>query len=167
MLNGLRSSVASRSARGMVRAQVLFSEYNYHLRHPVPTKGARGNGIRFERKVVDSLTAQYSSCTFGVPIRITRDDGTHLMCIPDAFMLHGSEVVVFEVKIRHCIDAWWQLTKLYEPALRRAFGLNVRRLEVVKSYDPAVSFPEPHFICQDVNTFLKTRAPLGVLIWGR
>lgn len=166
---GIRASVASRSARGLVSARAGFLDDTYYKRAqlPIPRNGGKGAGLRFERTVQRELTAKYDTFLHGVPfIFYTADSGRHT-CIPDGFMLHGGELVIFEIKIRHTPDAWFQLRRLYQPVVQRALGRPTRLLEVVKSYDPTVSFPEPHFICQDLETFLRSRAEVGCLIWGR
>ena len=67
-------------------------------------------------------------------------------CQPDGllFFEEGDQnrIVLCEVKYQHVPDAYFQLQDKYLPVVEAAFpGLPISLCEVVKWYDPAVSFP--------------------------
>lgn len=64
------------------------------------------------------------------------------VCRPDGILFVGQRAFVFEVKIRHTADAWWQLHHLYLPVLR-VYDPRYRYIpvEVSKNFDPDVRFP--------------------------
>lgn len=64
------------------------------------------------------------------------------VCRPDGVYLDGDTIYLFEVKIRHTADAWWQLHRLYKPVLEQlAPGKRIICIEVCRNFDPAVHFP--------------------------
>lgn len=165
----IRGSVRARSAAGLISARANFTDQTHYKRANQPLKGGGGKtaGLRFERQVGKALSERYPLFVNHISFTFyTADSGRHL-CIPDGILLNGNEVIILEIKHRHTADAWFQLRRLYQPVVQRALGRPTRLIEVVKSYDPLVRFPEPHYICQDLETFLQSRAELGCLIWGR
>lgn len=63
-------------------------------------------------------------------------------CRPDGILALDDCWYLFEVKIRHTADAWWQLHRLYIPMLK-ALGITkpIIPVEVCRSFDPMVDFP--------------------------
>ena len=112
-------------------------------------KGVQRQGILYERRVHDYLTARYGRMYIRSPwlrfrgfrARQWRD------CQPDGIIydLQALHVSIVEVKLRHTAQAWWQLRKLYEPVIAGLFGPDVQTAvcEVTKSFDPHTQFPEP------------------------
>jgi hypothetical protein len=78
-------------------------------------------------------------------------------------------LVIFEIKIAHMPEAWWQLKRLYEPVLRawpRVTGIPIRCCEVVQAYDPHVPFPCEYDLVEDVLEWvIGQRSPMGVYKW--
>lgn len=161
-----RNSSPRREAKGIVSAFPMFANFDYAKRFPVPTKGAKGNGIRFERKVHSVLTSAFSSYVSALPFRFVDVRGSRT-CIPDGLFIHDSRLVVVEIKLRHCIEAWEQLRRLYFPVILSATGKSPRLLEIVQYHVPEVVFPEPTLIVPSVNQFLSSGAEIGVVLWGR
>lgn len=155
-----------REAKGIVSAFPMFGSFDYGKRFPVPTKGAKGNGIRFEKKVHAVLTATFTSYVSALPFRFIDVRGSRT-CIPDGIFTYEGRVVVVEIKLRHCIEAWEQLRKLYFPVVTRAFGQSPRLLEVVQHYVPEVVFPEPTLVMPTIQQYLASQAEMGVVIWGK
>lgn len=75
-------------------------------------------------------------------------------CQPDILLIDESSkcMVVVEVKLRWSCAAWWQLSKLYIPVLRRVFGpeWTLIPLCVTKSYDPSIAVLDEVKICDDL-----------------
>jgi hypothetical protein len=104
------------------------------------TPSQRG-GVRYERKVQQWLLkaipgyAPSRQFTF-------QDDLAHRCIIPDGYCLWSEKVVLFEIKIQHMPEAWWQLDQLYKPVVQEWCGApHVVLVEVTRTYDPAVPFP--------------------------
>lgn len=79
--------------------------------------------------------------------------GPRRYCQPDFLLLDATNrtMVVVEVKIRWTDIAWWQLRKLYLPVLEVVFPeWTFITLCITRSYDPAVSIPEPVNLCSDL-----------------
>lgn len=71
-----------------------------------------------------------------------------------------------EIKFQHMPEAWWQLRKLYQPALEFKLRRPVFVLEVCKSYDPAMPFPEPIELVENLWEFCNApRKVFGVFQW--
>jgi hypothetical protein len=89
-------------------------------------------------------------------------------CQPDALILQPRDglLTIVEVKYQHTPDAWWQLRELYLPVVSLAFGPDWRiaMLEVVKWYDPHVSFPETPLLTPD--PLRPPHGRIGVHIWA-
>jgi hypothetical protein len=104
------------------------------------TEGARRTGIRFEKKVLGALKAQYGEALELNPWFMFEEEGELRYCSPDA-ILHIKRPVALEVKHGHCERAYHQLHRLYIPVLSEFFGEPFRAVEIVKWYDPRIPFP--------------------------
>ena len=166
-LLGVRPEVAGRNAGGLISAKILCAEYNYMSKFPRPRTGAKAAGLRFEKQVVKSLEQKYSGFISGIPFQYKTEYADKVICIPDGFLLYGKEIIVIEIKLRHTIDAWFQLRKLYSPVLQKVFSRPVRMMEICKVYEPGVVFPERILILKDVREFLTSKEEMGVLLWPR
>jgi hypothetical protein len=67
---------------------------------------------------------------------------------PDGILLleDPRRIAVVEVKYQHTLDAYWQLEHYYLPLLAGFFqraGVPLVTVEVCKWYDPAVAYPKP------------------------
>lgn len=64
-------------------------------------------------------------------------------CQTDGLLISRDTATIFEVKYTLYPEVWWQLRKLYEPVIRRAFlPRHVELVVVCRKFDPAVVFPE-------------------------
>jgi hypothetical protein len=75
---------------------------------------------------------------------------------PDGLLLLSDplRLVVVEVKYQHTPDAYWQLEHYYLPLLQIFFARSGRELatvEVCKWYDPALQFPRPVRMVEDLG----------------
>ncbi len=89
------------------------------------------------------------------------------ICYPDFIFENKGELVIAEVKLKHCVDAWGQLTNLYGPLVYKIFGLPVRLLEITRYFDPNVEMPGKPFISNSLEECLSTPRDnnIKVLIW--
>lgn len=162
----MRREIARRNMLGVSSAQILWGDYDYAKKFPVPKRGARGSGISFERKVLARLERDYPGTLSSVPIR-SYLGGVKKMCILDGMVVLPDRVVVVECKLTHCAEAWHQLRMQYFPVVQKALDLPVCLLEVCKNYVPEVVFPEPVNVCVSFEQFLVSNVEFGVWLWGR
>jgi hypothetical protein len=110
-------------------------------RPPTPAQAA---GIRYEEKWHMSANLLWGADyqTFSDRQFSFACDTGWRVCRPDGILFMNRVAFVFEVKIRHTADAWWQLHHLYIPVLQRYDGrFRYIPVEVSKNFDPQVMFP--------------------------
>jgi hypothetical protein len=103
--------------------------------------------------VHQSLSAAFSNEYWPEPRISFIDDSGARNCYPDGLLIINPFVFVLEIKIQHMPEAWWQLRRLYLPLLRQQFPV-VGGIEIVKSYDPAMPFPEPVNFVDDLAKYI-------------
>lgn len=105
---------------------------------------AQKAGLRYEAKAQLFLRGNLGKLYQTAPIIHFEDRNGLRSCIPDGIYF-GVVPTIFEIKSQHMPEAWWQLRMLYAPVIRAFFSnkRSVRVVEVTKSYDPAMPFPEP------------------------
>ena len=157
-----------RSAAGLLSASIGFGE---QARLPPPQTEATKRGVRFEEKVVRSLTRSYPSFVSGLPFYF-QTCTKRGKAIPDGLLFseEWKALLVVEVKLRHCGDAWQQLVQFYLPIVSESLRGVVRAvpLEICKYYDPQVKLPKPTAFVGSLEEALsvRTEAYLPVLIWS-
>ncbi len=131
---------------------------------------AQKAGLRFEAKVQLSLTELLGDGYIPSPyLEVTTEKYEHRALIPDGIYIYDDLVTVVEIKRQHMPESWWQLRKLYRPAVKKLPTINrVNLLTVVQSFDPAMPYPEdvemidpkaiPEFVCVQHGC-------IGVSIW--
>lgn len=131
---------------------------------------AQKAGLRFERKVQDGLGE-----LFGSPFRPGQwfrfeDESSRSprWCQVDGLLQLQTSVVIFEVKSRLVVDAWWQLRRLYEPVVRRAFyPAEVALCVIARNVDPLVRFPEEYEFLPNVAELASFRPGFFVSSWSK
>lgn len=127
---------------------------------------AQKAGLRYEAKVqlfLRNALLDYIEA----PIVTFLDGGSQTRrVIPDGFVLRGARAWIFEIKSQHTHAAWWQLRHLYEPVMLALEGIQqVFCVEVVRSYDPAIGFPEPIELCHSLDEVFLPSTMMKVLLW--
>lgn len=114
----------------------------------VPRKrGARGQGLRYEAKARAILEHSFRGFFVAQPwVEFTNGDSRPRLCQPDGllFNFHRGTIVIVEMKLKHTSDAYFQLTQLYLPVVKKMFpkeGWKIALCEVVRWYDPSTVFP--------------------------
>lgn len=134
--------------QGIKSARILDSRPSF-IRSKRVT-GAYRRGIVYERKALDRLESEVSSIPESVFLRspwieYIDDNGKH-WCQPDAVGWSARSApagFVWEVKYKHCAEAWFQIWRLYIPVLERIYpSIKWQGIEVVKWFDASISFPE-------------------------
>lgn len=118
---------------------------------------AQKKGVRYEEKIQVRLRNLLGPNYHRNPCINFLSAGQHRRVVPDGlFFDPEGTAFVFEIKSQHMPEAWWQLRRLYEPVVRLLPFVNrVSCIEVVRSYDPAMGFPEPIKLCSDLETALE------------
>lgn len=130
-------------------------------------RGAKGEGLRYERKVQEHLCAA-SELYLPGPWILYVVAGRPQWCQPDGLHLdyRTGVITIIEVKLNHTAEAAKQLRGVYEPVLRRMFprpAWGVRLVEVTRWFDPDVYFPEPAKLCSD--PFAHKGQEIGIHVW--
>lgn len=123
--------------------------YQPRLRRVAYT-GARRQGVLYERKVQEHLSELYGDDYMPGPWFKFYAAGSleARLCQPDGLIIQPQKgrITLVEIKYQHTPLAWWQLKKLYHPVLRKICPETLWKVdfcEIVKFYDPLISFPEP------------------------
>lgn len=129
---------------------------------------AQQAGLRYEAKAQVYLQGLLGSTYHAGPYLYFDDCGVPRTAIPDG--LHFDTVgraTIFEIKSQHMPEAWWQLRCLYEPVVRELRFVNwTSCVEVVRSYDPSIGFPEKVLVFRSPQELLEApAAAFKVLVW--
>jgi len=162
-----RRSRAPRPPRGFRLLKGAISNVRFEgiAPHNIGRTFAQRAGLRYEQKVHDVLSSIYGAAyRHNSPILFTDATGPR-RAIPDGLLIVESRLVIIEIKLSHCALAWWQLRRLYGPlcAALAVPGTVIQLVEVCRSYDPQVDFPEPHDIIASLHKAPTGR--VGVLQW--
>ena len=146
------------------------------IKNPGTGSAAQRAGKRYERKVLKALEKQVCN-NEGIMLRVSPwigytvfstsiNDEKH--CQPDLLLETPNEVYICEVKLTHTVDAYWQLTSLYAPVVRKLYpGRSIRLVEITRSFDPVVRFPSEMRLFFSIEHILRTPATeaVEVLQW--
>lgn len=87
---------------------------------------------------------------------------------PDGLLTLNDRTVIVEIKRQHMPEAWWQLRRHYQLVLEQYRIQPVQVLEIVKSFDSQMPFPEEFDLITpgELTSFLE-RDPqrFGVMKW--
>lgn len=144
------------SPAGFVYWAQFFPGEPGHIK-PSKPRGARAEGIRYEKKVQKFLSGahwgEYKLIASPWIIFRTGESKRDRFCQPDALLINTEtkHIVVIEVKLQHTQVAWWQVRQLYEPVLRVIYpGYSFTPLEIVRWLDTRAAFPETFRHCENI-----------------
>jgi hypothetical protein len=129
---------------------------------------AQKAGLRYEAKAQDFLSGALHSWYHVAPYLHFDDAGLSRTLVPDGILFdHDGTAMIFEIKSQHMPEAWWQLRKLYEPVVRELSFVNATScIEVTKSYDPSMGFPEEVLVCHSLSELVAAPAHcFKVFVW--
>jgi hypothetical protein len=129
---------------------------------------AQRMGLRYERKVLSYLSGVFPGFIPSQWFRYASDAGTKWCQVDGLLLLPGGKVLIFEVKYSFVEAAWWQLRKLYEPVVRRAYyAREVGLCLICRSYDPSKRFPEEVELLPDLKIWGErpSFSKIGVFSW--
>jgi len=135
-------------------------------------KGASGTtlsqkaGVRYEVQAQYHLLTLFPDLYLSPSVRFI-DEGGDRICIPDAVLCEERDIFIFEIKLTHVPEAWWQLHRLYKPVLEELPGnRRVHCVEVCRSYDPSMPFPCRVEVIDDLGAWMQDRpTSFGVYPW--
>lgn len=135
--------VRLRLAHGVDRAVAIECPFT---RREAKRSEAQKVGLRYERKVKAVLSKRFGKLALEGQWFKYHDNSGWSVCQTDVTILFPDiqHIAIIEIKARHCADAWWQLKRLYDPVVRCAFRpRSVSLFEITRSFDGAVTWPEP------------------------
>jgi len=114
---------------------------------------AQKAGKRYEKRVLAKLSALFGSGFRPSQwFRFVSQDGIRY-CQVDGLLHREGLTAIFEVKYSFTADAWWQLRKLYQPVVQRAYHPNKLALVLITRYfDSAIAFPEELLLLPELTT---------------
>ena len=140
----------------------------FKLQHP-KTKHtyAQRAGLLFERKAFLHLEKELGAVLFHPAFRFNSGKRFDEHAIPDALYIHDNILTIFEIKLSHTADAWYQLKLLYLPIVSKVYpDFHINLVEICKSYDPSIRLAETPEIIDSLHHFCCTPKPtFGVYIW--
>ena len=89
-------------------------------------------------------------------------------CQPDFLLETPDAILLCEIKLSHTLDAFWQLEHLYGPVVSQLFPEKLlRKIEITRSFDPAILFPKPMRLFFSFEQILRTpgNSAIEVLQW--
>lgn len=132
----------------------LCSSPGFNYKQSGRMTAARAAGIKYEKAINLRLEGEFGSSYLASPWFRFSDslEARPSFCQPDGllFLPEEGKIVIVEIKLRHCVEAWWQLRHKYERVVAAVFPLDlwgISTCEVVKWYDPSTVFPEPIALC--------------------
>lgn len=153
-----------RPLRGHVHSVDVATNNYVRLRGDTAAKEA---GLRYEAKIQERLSALFKSYLPSPKVSFYDANGFRY-CIPDGLILASDRNVIFEIKSQHMPEAYWQLRHLYAPILHRWNCMPTQVIEVVRSYDPAMPFPEAVVLIDDLESAItdtQLLSSFGVVVW--
>ena len=161
---------AKRNAEDVVTAELL----KFKLYHPPKRRSAAQRlGLKYEKDVCSELLTTLDpvkgSLLFQPAFRFNAGRAFDEHAIPDIVYLAPSNVItIFEIKLKHTADAWYQLRKLYRPIVAKAYpGHAINLCEVCKWYDPSIKLIGETEIVDNLWDWTnKPQTGFGIYIWS-
>jgi hypothetical protein len=158
---------STRDATDCRSAQLIpFPPRHKQTKRPSP---AQKLGLRYEVKAFKHLSMELDSAVFFHPaFRFNAGKPFDEHAIPDAIYLHEGILTIFEIKLKHTADAWYQLRKLYLPVVQKAYpGAEINLCEICREYDPSIRLAGDVTFVENLNHFVARRSPaFGIYIWS-
>jgi hypothetical protein len=139
--------------------------------NPPRLRGAKAQGIQYQNRVTRLLEEDCEQDRYGPdwvvlpgPWFSYLDDETLRHAQPDVMLVNFTQgrIVVVEVKLTYCKEAWWQLNSLYAPLVRAVFPEKLWDLGLlaIANTVPVVQTPTPG---RYVRCWLRATESLGDL----
>ncbi len=142
------------------------------IKNPGSKTAAQKQGKRYEAKILKKTDLFTSVTSLKSPWLQYIDAQGLRFCQPDLLLFYKDIIVLCEIKLSHTANAYFQLEGLYRPVVERLFpGYTVLSLEITRSFDPGIRFPEEFFLYFSMEDFLidlttsLSMSRLNVLQW--
>ena len=128
-------------------------------------KGSQKLGLAYEQRVVDVLSAIYSSCFVRSPTIRYKHRSKPKAAVLDGLLHLGPETFIIEVKLAHTERVWEQLMVRYKTLVKALCPTQrIRTVEICRSYDPSIELPGAYMKIASLHRPANT-AGLEVLQW--
>lgn len=159
---------ATRDATECRTAELL--EFPPQHKRKTRSSPAQKLGLRYEARVFRHLAMELDRAVFFHPaFRFNANRPFDEHAIPDAIYLSEAGILtIFEVKLKHTADAWYQLRKLYLPVVQKAYpGTQINLCEICREYDPSIVLPRPPQFVEKLNEFTSVKQnEFGIYLWS-
>lgn len=154
-----------RAAEGVVSAWPCESPFGATPSR-ISGTAAQRNGLRYERKALKALSAILGPTFQKNAWFEFSDKSGRRYCQVDGLLRGAHSVAIIEVKYSFTSNAYYQLRKLYEPVVRKAFSpQKVALIVVCRNFDPSVPFPESYQHMNFGPGWFEQLSSIGVFTW--
>jgi hypothetical protein len=133
-------------------------------------KGRAKAGVVYEKKFHREMAARHGTNYHSNLWFHYQLNGDWRWCQPDGVLIdHSTEpstITIFECKLKHTAQSYWQLKNLYLPVLKAAFStlFTFKLIEVCRDYDPATPYPALAPVLRKIDEPHPAEL-VGVFIW--
>jgi hypothetical protein len=128
-LNRFKGSAGSSSATGAAES-----------REPASRRAGKAFESRIQRRIAEILGQSYLP---GPWFSFNCGSNQVRLCQPDGILELPRSVLIVEIKHQHTVSAWFQLRQLYQPVVECALRKPATVVEIFKTGDVLLPFPEP------------------------
>jgi hypothetical protein len=160
---------STRIAGQVQQAELL----EFKLKHPNQRRSAAQSlGLRYEKKALVHLLQELDeNVSFHPAFKFQSANAKFPQyAIPDALYLSKDNVLtIFEIKLKHTADAWYQLKRLYLPIVEKAypgFAGRINLCEVCANFDTSIRLPSIEMVDNLQQWTAAHRAAFGVYLWS-
>lgn len=149
----------------LIKGSVSNVRFGGEVPHNRGYTAAQREGLRYEQRVHDVLSALYQANYRASPAILFEDRTGLRRAIPDGLLRIENYLVVVEIKLSHTERAWWQLNRLYAPLLAQLVnpGTAIHTVEICRSYDPEIRFPGPFSVAKSLHKLQPNVT--GIIQW--
>jgi len=150
-------------------ASPLWAKLDFTKKSLRGFSAAQKAGLRYERTVIEYLYSNEPGFISHLPFKFYSSTEAG-KAIPDGLIFNFSTktITIVEIKFRHSLEPWKQLTEFYKPIVKKAYeGFTVNLLEVCKAYDPGVKLPGYFKVTNNFSQLnFKAKEPYTVFIYS-
>lgn len=160
--------------------EAKFAQRTPRFIRPKVQTGNRKVGVKYEakaqgyiKKLVDEINgvSQNDIKSLVSPWLVFRAEGDRAdhvrYCQPDHILIDEwhRKLTIIEIKLQHCVEAYDQVRKLYEPVLKVMYPDHLfSAIELVQWHDPHIAFPETYYF--EPNIFEARVNGFAIHIWN-
>jgi hypothetical protein len=146
--------------------EAKFATHAPKFARPTKQTGNRRVGVLYEKKAQGYLLRKLEKirgegnphisikASPWIVFRSEGDAQSHVRyCQPDCLIFDDWErrLIIVEIKLQHCTEAYNQVRKLYEPVINNMYpNYGIAAVELVQWHDPHITFPETYYFEPDL-----------------